>query len=96
MTDHNELRAGENDRLSAALEAKTQPTREAVAKELYGHWLHDDTKNLGYYRTEARCECGAVLWWGQGHEDDPTSSDVWYGHLADAVLALLGEANTNE
>ena len=42
------------------------------------------SRNLGYYRTEANCECGAVLRWGE-HDGDPTWRQVYGGHLADVA-----------
>jgi hypothetical protein len=54
------------------------------------HWYDiSESRNLGYYRTEITCACGAVLWWGD-HDGDPHRAEVWNGHLADALLAPGG------
>lgn len=70
----------------AALVA-SQPSREAVAVEIERHG-YEQSRNLGYYRSEVTCDCGLVLWWGE-HDGDPSRTEVWYGHLADAIREML-------
>jgi hypothetical protein len=75
-------------------------SREALIEHLVtienDHWYDiSESRNLGYYRTEITCACGAVLWWG-GHDGDPHRAEVWNGHLADALLAPGGPVRVIE
>lgn len=46
--------------------------------------LWDKSRNLGYYRTEVDCTCGATLWYG-GHDEDPDWVDVWDEHRGEDI-----------
>lgn len=46
--------------------------------------LWEQSRNLGYYRTEVDCTCGATLWYG-GHDEDPDWLDVWDAHRAEDI-----------
>lgn len=41
-------------------------------------------RNVGYYRTEVDCKCGAVLMYGQ-HDGDPIWENVWAQHRVDDI-----------
>lgn len=61
-------------------------SRDALARVL-GHFPRlNESRNLGYYRTEVACSCGGTFWFG-AHAGDPSATDAWGGHLADALLA---------
>ncbi|MFE6966923.1 hypothetical protein ACFVAJ_17565 [Agromyces sp. NPDC057679] len=61
----------------------------SAADAFADHRIVGESRNLGQYRTEVDCACGAKLWWGE-HEGDPTFHNVWHGHVAVAVLDTIG------
>jgi len=59
-----------------------------IVDVLNSHQLqYSDSLNLGYYRTFIECSCGAGWWYG-AHEGDPSASDRWDIHRAQAIRDL--------
>ena len=62
--------------------------QEQIASVLADHQDYRYAKNLGYYRSEYECECGATFWAGE-HEGDPNHRQALAAHQAEAVATLL-------
>lgn len=79
----------EQDRLDAVENVEYYKTELSLElgyiTELNKHWLiHENSKNLGYWRTFIECSCGAG-WWAGTHTGDPSSEDCWNIHRAKVI-----------
>lgn len=74
------LADAEFDRWLAAHDEKVLEAVEGHSVDFYS------SRNLGYYRTEVDCKCGAKLWFGE-HDGDPQWNEVWRAHRLAAIRA---------
>ena len=66
-------------------------TPDQAAEVLTGHQYYEYTKNLGYYRSEYKCQCGADFWAGE-NDGDPTIPEAHAAHQAAVLAPLFAEA----